>query len=356
MTIAEGSGVNLRYKFYASGAMVADTEADPATDPGTTGGQVLRYTQSSLNLRTNMTKSAEILPSRQVRSNRRTSRHVEGSITGELSPGTYFDFIEAVLRGTRVAATGPLTGSSVLVPSSGHVRRKVAIERYNEDLDLSRLYTEMRVTGIKFTVPAEGISTVEIPFMGRNRHSLRTTAAPYFTAPDPATTTEVCNSLSGSFSIDGVRVGLVTAASINVTMNSEAPNVLGQQFCPDVLLGSTTVDGSLTFLLDDADSAADLFENETEFAISLVLTNATTGGDSITIDLPRCKLNTADEDVRGDLSQPVTCNFTALEALTGSILSTIQITDSSVITGGLMAAAPDDSPAPSPDEPDALAA
>jgi Phage tail tube protein len=330
MAIAEGSGVRLSYKFYSSGSMVADTEADTSTAPGATGGQVLRYTQSSLNLKTNMTKSAEILPSRQVRSNRRTSRHVEGSIMGELSPVTYFDFVEAALRGTRVAATGPLTGASVIVPSSGHVRRLVAVERYNTDLDLSRLYTEMRVTGIKFTVPAQGISTIEIPFMGRNRKTFKTTAAPYFTTPTAATTGEVCNSLSGSFNIDGTRVGLVTAASINVAMTSEAPNVLGQEFCPDVLLGTTSVDGSLTFLLDDQDQAATLFEAETEFAVQLVLTNATTAGDSITIDLPRCKLNTADEDVRGDLSQPVTCAFTALEATTGGILSTIQITDSAV--------------------------
>ncbi len=331
--IAEGSAVRLAYKAYASGAMATDTEADTATAPGATGAQSLRYTQSSLNLKTNMTKSAEILPSRQIRSNRRTSRHVEGSISGELSPSTYWDFMEAALRGTTAAATTPLTGSSIIVPSSGHVRRLFAVERYNTDLDMSRLYTEMRVTGLKINVPAEGISTIEIPFMGRNRKTLKAGAAPYFTTPADATANEVCNSLSGSFSIDGTRIGLVTAASINVTMNSEAPNVLGQEFCPDVLLGSTTVDGNLTFLLDDQDEAGGLFEAETEFAVQLVLTNATTGGDSITIDLPRVKLNSADEDVRGELSQPVTCAFTALEAVTGDILSTIQITDSSVGIG-----------------------
>ena len=325
--IAEGSGVSLRYKFYASGAMAAAAEADPATDPGATGGHVLRYTQSSLNLRANATTSAEILPSRQVRSNRRTSRRVEGSISGELSPGTYFDFFEAVLRGTRAAETA---GFSVIAPASGHVRRKLLVERYHADLDKSRLYTECRLTGFRLAVPAEGISTVEFMLLGRNRLTRTAGAAPYLTAPAAATTTDVVNSLSGSISIGGSPVGLVTAAGINCTNSAEAPQVLGQPFAPDVLLGRTLVDGSLTFLLDDADTAAAIFEGEQEVAVALTLTNAASGGQSVTVELPRVKLTSADEETRGDLSQPVTCAFTALEYTgnaTGVPVSTIRITD-----------------------------
>lgn len=330
MTIAEGSGISLRYKYYSSGVMVSNTEADTASQPGVSGGQVLRYTQSSLNLRVNNTRSAEIVPSRQIRSSRRTSRRVEGSITGELSPGTYFDHIEAVLRGTRGAAD---EGFLVIAPLTGHVRRKLMVERYNSDLDKSRLYTEMRATGFRVSVPAEGNSTIEIMFLGRNRRTVSAGSAPYLTGPTAATTTEVCNSLSGSISIDGTPIGLVTAATINVMNASEAPSVLGQAFPPDVLLGTTAVDGTLTFLLDDTDTAATLFENETEFALELVLTNATTGGDSVTFTLPRCKLNSGDEDTRGDLSQPVQCAFQALENLStaeGALHTTIQVTDTAV--------------------------
>lgn len=330
MTIAEGSGVSLRYKFYTAGTMTANAEAVIATDPGGTGGQVLRYTQSSLNLRTNNTRSAELVPSRQVRSSRRTSRRVDGSVTGELSPATYFDFMEAVLRGTRAAATA---GFSVIAPATGHVRRKVAVERYHQDLDRSRVYTELRATGFRLQVPAEGNSTIELMFLGRNRVTRSGANAPYLTAPAAATVTEVCNSLSGSISIDGTAVGLVTAVTIAVENSSEAPAVLGQPFPPDVLLGTTNVTGSMTFLLDDADTAATIYENETEVSVVLVLTNATTGGDSITIELPRVKLNTGDEDVRGDLSLPVSCSFVALEYLgadTDLAASTIRITDTAV--------------------------
>ena len=310
--------------------MTAGTEADTSTDPGASDAQVLRYTQTNLNLAVNNTTSQEIIPSRQLRSSRRTSRHVAGTITGELSPGTYFDFFEAVCRGTRTSAGE--TGSLVAIPSTGHVRRKLAIERYNSDLDLSRLYTECRLTGFRLNVPAEGNSTIEWSVMGRGRKSLSTSSAPYFSSPTDANALDVCNSLSGSMKLDGSQVGLVTAATINFTMNSEAPNVLGQQFCPDILLGVANVSGSFTFLLDEADTGSTIFENETEVAVQLVLTNAATGGDSVTFDLPRVKLQTGDEEVRGDLSQPVTCAFQALEATSGDILSTIQITDSTVTT------------------------
>src|ERR1044072_5265904 len=280
MAIGEGSAVSLRYKFYSSGTMTAGPEPTPTTAPGASDAQVLRYTQTNLNLAVNNTTSQEIIPSRQLRSSRRTSRHVAGTITGELSPGTYFDFFEAVTRGTRASAGE--TGSLVAIPATGHVRRKLAIERYNLDLDLSRLYTECRLTRFRVHVPAEGNSTVEWSVMGRGRKSLTTSSAPYFSSPTDANALDVCNSLSGSMKFDGSQVGLVTGATINFTMNSEARNVLGQQFCPDILLGVANVSGSFTFLLDEADTGSTIFENETEVAVQLVLTNAATGGDSVT--------------------------------------------------------------------------
>ena len=101
--VAEGVSAEIRYKAYTSGAMTPGTLDDYATDPANTGGQLLRRVSANLNLRKNTTRSSEILPSRQVRSSRHTSQRVEGSITGDLSPGTYFDFIEAAHRDTKAS-------------------------------------------------------------------------------------------------------------------------------------------------------------------------------------------------------------------------------------------------------------
>ena len=103
MTIAEGSAATLRYKPYVSGEMDPDTIADRSSDPGSSGGQLLRRVSASLNMRVNSTDSAEILPSLQKRSSRHTRKFVDGSISGELSPGTYFELIEAVHRDTAAA-------------------------------------------------------------------------------------------------------------------------------------------------------------------------------------------------------------------------------------------------------------
>ena len=100
MPLAEGSAARFAYKFYADGTMITNAEADIATAPGSTGGRILRRVSAGLNLRKNATRSAEILPSRQVRSSRHTSRRVEGPLDGEFSPGSYFDFIEAAHRDT----------------------------------------------------------------------------------------------------------------------------------------------------------------------------------------------------------------------------------------------------------------
>jgi hypothetical protein len=104
MALSEGVQARLAYKFYASGVMASGSEPVAATAPGASGGQLLRRVSHSLNLRKNTYRSAEIRPDRQVGDFRHGGRRVEGSISGEFSPGTYFDFIEAAHRDTKVAA------------------------------------------------------------------------------------------------------------------------------------------------------------------------------------------------------------------------------------------------------------
>lgn len=413
MALAEGSAIRFAYKFYSSGTMATNAEADTSTDPGASGGQILRRVSASLNLQKNVTRSQEILASRQVRSARHTSRRVGGSINGELSPGTYFDFIEAAHRDTAAAlvagsldetdltsvaadnATSKFTfaggdpvalglriggvivfanlsatanngvkfmvtgfggtsnrevsvypaptdmtadtaftlttpGLSTIIPASGHVRRKVAIERYDQDLDRCRLYTETRVTGYQIGVPAEGDATFVANFLGRNRKTFKGADAPYFTSPSAATTTEVVNSLNGVLLIDGTAVGVVTGINITLTMPADAPIVVGQPFTPDVLLGTADVTGDFTALVDDGDAVQEAYENETEIHLLVMLTSGGPTSDVIAIHLPRLILTAAPEDAQGEGSQVVNGQFQAKEYLgngVGMPASTIRITD-----------------------------
>lgn len=100
MTINSGVSTRISYKAYASGVI-----ADPlvAASPGATGGQILRRVSSSLNLGRASFQSQEINSHRQIEDYRLGSKSVAGEIAGELSPSTYWDFIEAICRQAEVA-------------------------------------------------------------------------------------------------------------------------------------------------------------------------------------------------------------------------------------------------------------
>lgn len=100
MSLESGVGVSVRYKAYASGAI-----ADPATaaSPGTSNGQKLRRVASTMNLKRDPYQSQEIRSDRQVADYRLGTKRVAGDISGELSPGTYWDFMVAMCRGTAAA-------------------------------------------------------------------------------------------------------------------------------------------------------------------------------------------------------------------------------------------------------------
>lgn len=116
MTIAEGADVRVSYKFYSVGTIDANAEAVSATDLGASGGQILRNTSVSLKLAKDTYKSAERRSDRQIADFRHGTRHVTGAVDGELSPKTYGEFFQALLRGTW-AATAAL-GSSGLTSVS----------------------------------------------------------------------------------------------------------------------------------------------------------------------------------------------------------------------------------------------
>ncbi|TAK45262.1 MAG: hypothetical protein EPO27_10610 [Betaproteobacteria bacterium] len=108
MTIATGVAKQLRYK----------VEGTWGTAPGATGAQLLRRVTSDLGLKKQTYASNEIRSDYQVSDMRHGIRSIEGSINGELSPGTFKDFIAAALR-KAFATTTAMTGLSITVAGSG---------------------------------------------------------------------------------------------------------------------------------------------------------------------------------------------------------------------------------------------
>ena len=370
MSLGEGISCRIAYKAYSTGAIQSNVQPDSSIDPGTTDGQILRRTSSTLSLTKDTYQSAEVRTDRQIGDYRHGVKRVTGSLNGELSPGTYWDFVEAVLRGTGTAAVAkseaeltsvaadnatskftfdggdPVTegyrvgmvirftnlsealnnsknflitgfsgasnrdvsvhpapttmsadtafnvtsvGKRVFTPASGHVSRKFAIEHYFADLDIFELFTECRIGGMNFNLPATGMATVEIPIMGRDMETGSAGSAPFFSAPADVTGTGILAAVNGLIRVQGVNQGIITGAQVNINLSPESPAVVGQNFVPEIFLGRTEITGQLTAFFEDL-TLVNYFRDETEISVLLyLLASSADAADAMTIFCKRGK-------------------------------------------------------------------
>ena len=136
MSLGEGASCRIAYKAYSTGAIQSNVQPDSSINPGATDGQILRRTSSTLSLTKETYQSAEVRTDRQIGDYRHGVKRVTGSINGELSPGTYWDFVEAVLRGTETAGQ---ERSGTYVRRSGQRDKQVHLRRRRSgDRRLSR--------------------------------------------------------------------------------------------------------------------------------------------------------------------------------------------------------------------------
>lgn len=108
MTFATGVNKQLKYKAEVSWNLI----------PAAASAQRLRRVTSELNLKKQTYESNEILSSFQRRDFRHGVRSVEGAINGELSPGTYKDFMAAAVRRAFTTVTA-ISGLSITIAGSG---------------------------------------------------------------------------------------------------------------------------------------------------------------------------------------------------------------------------------------------
>lgn len=411
MALAEGVQASVIYKPYTTGTMTSGTLLTIASDPAATGGQLLRRTTVSINLRKDTYRSTEIRSDRQTGDMRHGVRRVEGSIAGEFSPSSYFPLFEAAHRHTSVATIsdsnteftsaafdntllqstyaggdpvsegyrighivrfGTLSdtdnnsknfvitafsgasnrvqtlypapdtmsadttftvtrpGKVTFTPASSFVSRKFLIEANNSDIDISRLFQECRITGYRMSLPATGMATVEVMVMGRDMSIVSAGSAPFFTSPTAISTTGILAAVNGAIYVNGTRIAVITGIDIDYAMGAEAQAVVGQNFVPEIFLGTARVTGRFTAMVEDA-TLFNLFLNETEASILMFLEAGTTQpADAVSIYMPRVKAAAADMQLSGEGGQIVTVPFEALKAQSaaaGVEQTTIQIHD-----------------------------
>jgi hypothetical protein len=233
------------------------------------------------------------------------------------------------------AFTMTSVGRQLIVPSTGHVSRKVAVEIYNEDVDIARLFTENRVGGFNVQLPATGMSTIDFEVMGRNMVKYESGAAPFFTSPTAATTTGLLAAVNGLLRIGGETVAVVTSATIQFQSSPSGDAVIGSNLVPEIFLGRAVVTGQMTAFFENGDLIDD-FVNETEIEfLAYLTTTSAVNTPAMVIYLPRIKLGGADLQTQGEGGQMITLPFqallsTAAEATAGIPATTIQIVDTQV--------------------------
>ena len=109
MTIAQGVKKVVSYKKQTG-------LGSPASG---SGGQELRRVTSTINLTKETFQSNEIRPDQQVADFRHGSRQSTGTLSGELSAGTYKDFLQSVLRKDFVAIASLTAAAVTIVASTG---------------------------------------------------------------------------------------------------------------------------------------------------------------------------------------------------------------------------------------------
>lgn len=224
-------------------------------------------------------------------------------------------------------------GKKTWIPSSSQTRDYYTIEHWYSDIAQSERFQDCVFTGFTATLPPTGMATIEFPVLGLN---MTTGTAEYFTAPAAAPTGGILAAVNGVLLVQGTAVAVVTGLTIVVDGGYSAPGgVVGSNLDPDIFPGVIKVSGQITALFQDA-TLRDLFINETEAAISVVLTATTAANAPFTaFTMSRVKFGGASKS-DGVQGLTLTMPYTALENINGgaalaNLQTTLSIQDSAFV-------------------------
>ena len=256
-----------------------------------------------------------------------TARDINLLVTGVTS--TVLTVV--VPNGSSLTAQGPIASSTVTVvgkttkvPTTGHTNDYYTIEEWYTGNSKSRLYTDMQVASASIQVPATGIATISMPFVGLGRTKGNSQV---LTSPTAETTTTILSASNAYILINGTRSTVATSLSLTIDGKvTHGEPVIGSRTLSDVVRGEVNVSGTVTVQYD-AETISDLFVNETAVSIICVLfADGSATSDFISFVIPRAKFFGDDID-DGKKQLVMTLPFTAeLNASGGAALASDQTT------------------------------
>lgn len=205
-----------------------------------------------------------------------------------------------VLNASAMAAEGPIASASFTVigkktftPQAGHTDKSFSIEHWHPDVPAGEVFTGCKVSKVAFTLPATGMATVAVEFVGKD---VTPGTAQYFTSPTPVTVTGTMAAVNGVLKVGSASGGTITSASIEISSAQSSEPGIGSNTADQVATGRVIVTGQITAKFDSV-ALRDAFYNETEVGACLAFTaDNTANSDFVAFSLSRLKLNGASKD------------------------------------------------------------
>lgn len=214
--------------------------------------------------------------------------------------------VDAEAAGASVTCT--VVGQKSFIPTASHTSDSFTIEKWYPDIAQSERFVGCRVASMRLSLPATGLATVSFGIVGT---SLETGTSVYFTSPTAATSTGLTAAVNGRIRAGGADVGVITGAELTLDLGIGGDPVVGSNTVPGLFYGRSRVNGQLTAFFENA-TLRDLFINETEAAIQILLTTSSaTNADFLAINVNRVKFGGASKS-DPDNAIVQTLPFTAL--------------------------------------------
>ncbi len=257
--------------------------------PATPNLTVFRATQNTLDIKINTLESAELRSDAETSDFRLGTRSIEGSLSAELTFGTFDDLMAAALRSS--------WANNVL--TAGVKRQSFTFIDHQADLPEGQytIYRGCEVNTMSLKVSAEGITTVEFGIIGCSMEIADT--LPAGAVLKDRTTTAPMDGFSGSLLEGGKPVSVVTEVDLSVENGIEARYVVGSKFSIAPSAKRRTVSGTVNTYFED-NNYRKKFLNEVETNIEFDLIDPTDTKKKYVVKVPRLKFTEAPRTIDGE--------------------------------------------------------
>lgn len=203
----------------------------------------------------------------------------------------------------------------------GILKDSYTIEQNYGEIDVSELFTGVRIGGCKIGMAPNGPATVSWDLVGKDGNPLSGANAPYFTTVAAAPTTPVLAGISGSMRAMGAERAVVTGANLAIDNGLSSSPVLGAKVAPDVFYAKMKITGDISVYIEDA-TFLQGFSDETEMDIVIQLEAPLVAGavapEFIVFNLQRVKASGASKSLGTDGGLILQMPFQSLLATAGS--------------------------------------